>query len=307
MNAVINEISELGIVPVVVINSAEDAVLLAEALIRGGLPCAEVTFRTAAAEEAVRKIAENYPGMLLGAGTVLTIEQLDRAVAAGADFVVSPGLNPKIVKYCIDKNIPIIPGCANPSDVEAAIELGLDTVKFFPAEAIGGIKMLKAMSAPYGNVKFMPTGGINENNINDYLSFDKIIACGGSWMVTSELIAQNDFAEIERLTRRAVKKMLDLKISRVEINEKSGAAATEAAECFKRFFDGGTDILDFINSEQILEKGTIEVSASSVKRAVYHLRKNGVEFENGVTGELAYLKNSFGGFKVRIVKAAEKK
>ena len=196
MNPIIEQIGKIGIVPVIALESAEDARPLAQALCSGGLPCAEVTFRTDAAQEAIRIMAEEFPDMLVGAGTVLCVEQVDRAVSAGAKFVVSPGLNPKVVAYCQDKGIPILPGTANPSDVEAALEMGLEAVKFFPAEAAGGIKMIKAMSAPYGNVKFMPTGGINADNLKEYLDFEKVIACGGSWMVKKDLIKAGKFEEI---------------------------------------------------------------------------------------------------------------
>lgn len=204
MSNVLDQIHELGIIPVVVLDDAKDAEPLGRALCEGGLPCAEVTFRTAAAEESIRIMAEKFPEMLVGAGTVLTTEQVDRAVAAGAKFIVSPGLNPKVVKYCVDKGIPITPGTANPSDVEAALELGLKVVKFFPAEACGGLKMIKAMAAPYTEVKFMPTGGINPENVKEYLAFDKIIACGGSWMVKGDLIKAGNFEKIKELVAEAV-------------------------------------------------------------------------------------------------------
>ena len=158
MNSVIEEISKIGIVPVIALDDAKDAEPLAKALCKGGLPCAEVTFRTAAAEESIRIMSEKFPELLVGAGTVLTTEQVDRAVGAGAKFIVSPGLNPKVVAYCTSKNIPVVPGCSNPSDVEQAIELGLDVVKFFPAEAAGGLKMIKAMSAPYERKNSKKTG-----------------------------------------------------------------------------------------------------------------------------------------------------
>ena len=159
MNKVLEEFSKIGIIPVIALDNVEDAAPLAKALCDGGLPCAEVTFRTAAAEESIRIMSEQFPEMLVGAGTVLTTEQVDRAVNAGAKFIVSPGLNPKVVKYCVEKGIPVTPGCSNPSDVEVAIELGLDVVKFFPAEAAGGLSMIKSMAAPYTKMKFMPTGG----------------------------------------------------------------------------------------------------------------------------------------------------
>ena len=174
---VIAEIYKIGIVPVIALDDAKDAEPLAKALCKGGLPCAEVTFRTNAAEEAIRIIAGKFPDMLVGAGTVLTTEQVERAVGAGARFIVSPGLNPRVVRYCVERNIPIIPGISNPSDVEAALEMGIEVVKFFPAEASGGVEMMKAISAPYAKVRFMPTGGVNPNNLRDYLDFPKVIAC----------------------------------------------------------------------------------------------------------------------------------
>lgn len=207
MNNIFDDIKKLKIVPVIAIEDAKDARNLAQALIEGGLPVAEVTFRTSAAEESIRIMSENFPNMLIGAGTVLTTEQVDRAINAGAKFIVSPGLNPEVVKYCVDRDIAIIPGCATPSDIEQAIALGLSVVKFFPAEAAGGIKMIKAMSAPYSGIRFMPTGGINAGNINDYLSFDKVIACGGSWMVKSSMIKAGEFDKIKALTKEAVEKV----------------------------------------------------------------------------------------------------
>ena len=204
MNEVLEKIQEIGIVPVVVLDDAKDAAPLAKALCEGGLPCAEVTFRTAAAEESIRIMSEQFPEMLVGAGTVLTTEQVDRAVAAGAKFIVSPGMNPRIVKYCVEKGILITPGCANPSDIEQALENGLDVVKFFPAEPAGGLKMIKAMAAPYVEVKFMPTGGINQNNVRDYLAYDRILACGGSWMVKGDLVAAGEFDKIKELAAEAV-------------------------------------------------------------------------------------------------------
>ena len=203
MNEILTRIQEIGIIPVVVLDRVEDAIPLGKALCEGGLPCAEVTFRTEAAEEAIRVMSKEFPDMLVGAGTVLTTEQVERAVAAGAKFVVSPGLNPRIVKYCVEKGIVIVPGCANPSDIEQAQENGLEVVKFFPAEAIGGLKLIKAMAAPYVGVKFMPTGGINANNVREYLADDRIVACGGSWMVSGKMIKEGKFDEITALVKEA--------------------------------------------------------------------------------------------------------
>ena len=203
MNEVLMKIGQMGIVPVVVLNDVKNAVPLAQSLINGGLPCAEVTFRTEAAQQSIAEISKNFPQMFVGAGTVLTTEQVDRAVDAGAKFIVSPGFNPKVVEYCIKKGYPITPGIMTPTELEMALEFGLDVVKFFPAENAGGLKMIKAMAAPYTKMKFMPTGGINPQNVREYLQCDKILACGGSWMVKGDLINSGNFAEIEKLTKEA--------------------------------------------------------------------------------------------------------
>lgn len=203
MSTVAEKIAELGVVPVVVLEDAKDAAPLAKALVEGGLPCAEVTFRTAAAEESIKLMTAEYPDMFVGAGTVLTIDQVDRAVAAGAKFIVSPGFDPEIVDYCMEKNIPVFPGCVSPSEVAQAVKRGLKVVKFFPAEQAGGLAMLKAMAAPYTMLKFMPTGGINTKNLKEYLGFSKILCCGGSWMVKGDMIKNKEFDKITEMTREA--------------------------------------------------------------------------------------------------------
>ena len=200
---IFDQFAKIGIIPVVVLDDPKDAAPLAKALCENGLPCAEVTFRTAAAEETIRVMAREFPDMLVGAGTVLTTEQVDRAVNAGAKFIVSPGLNPKIVQYCIDKSIPITPGTQTPSEMEQALELGLKVVKFFPAEPAGGLNMIKAVAAPYTELKFMPTGGINAKNVRDYLAYGKIIACGGSWMVKKDLITAGKWDDVAALVKEA--------------------------------------------------------------------------------------------------------
>lgn len=194
---------DYAVVPVVVLNDADDAVPLADALIKGGLPCAEVTFRTVAAEESIRRICESFPDMLVGAGTVLTTEQVERAHKAGAKFIVSPGFDPEIIDYCISIGLPVLPGCITPSEIAQAVKRGLKVVKFFPAEQSGGVAMIKAMAAPYSMVKFMPTGGISTKNLADYLSCDKILCCGGSWMVKEDLIKSGSFDKITDMTREA--------------------------------------------------------------------------------------------------------
>ena len=205
MSTAAERFAELGVVPVVVLEDAKDAAPLAKALVEGGLPCAEVTFRTAAAEESIRIMASEYPDMFVGAGTVLTIDQVDRAVAAGAKFIVSPGFDPEIVDYCLSKDIPVFPGVITPSEVAQAVKRGLKVVKFFPAEQFGGVATIKAMAAPYVGLKFLPTGGVNAKNLENYLSCDKIVACGGSWMVKGDLVKAGKFDEIKSLTEEAVK------------------------------------------------------------------------------------------------------
>ncbi len=205
MSTVAEKFAGYGVVPVVVLDDAKDAAPLAKALVEGGLPCAEVTFRTAAAEESIKIMTSEYPDMFVGAGTVLTIDQVDRAVAAGAKFIVSPGFDQEIVDYCISKDIPVFPGCITPSEVAQAVKRGLKVVKFFPAEQFGGVATIKAMAAPYVGLKFMPTGGISAKNLENYLSCDKIVACGGSWMVKGDLVKAGKFDEIKALTAEAVK------------------------------------------------------------------------------------------------------
>lgn len=198
------KIAELKVVPVVVLEDAKDAAPLAKALCEGGLPCAEVTFRTAAAKDSIKAMTDAYPDMLVGAGTVLTTEQVDSAVEAGAKFIVSPGFDPEIVDYCLEKEIPVFPGCITPSEVAQAVKRGLRVVKFFPAEQFGGIATIKALSAPYVGLKFMPTGGISAKNLKDYLACKPIVACGGSWMVKKDLIQAGEFEKIKELTKEAV-------------------------------------------------------------------------------------------------------
>lgn len=245
---ILKAISQRGIVPVIKLNHAEDAVPLCGALERGGLPVAEITFRTAAAEESIRRVHGELPNVLLGAGTVLTIEQVDRAVQAGAAYIVTPGLNPNVVRHCLEIGIPVLPGCACPSDIERALELGLTAVKFFPAETIGGLAAIKAMSAPYGAVSFVPTGGIDEQKLPAYLAFPRVLACGGSWMVKEDWINAKDFAAVERATQGAVDAMLGFSLG--------------------------------LNSIQALAAGEpVTLSTHSPARAAFYLTERGIDPE----------------------------
>mgnify|MGYP001864321433 FL=1 len=308
---VLKEIQQIGIVPVVKIDNEKDALPLAKALMDGGLPCAEITFRTAAAKAAIRAITKAFPDMLVGAGTVLTKEQADDAIAAGAKFIVSPGLNPEIVQYCIEKGYPITPGCSSPSDVECALSFGLDVVKFFPAEAAGGLAMIKAMSAPYTGVKFMPTGGINAKNLKSYLDFDKIIACGGSWMVKADLINNGDFDAIRQLTKEAVHEML------IGINSADEKEAKQTAALFETMFgmqtrDAEKSVwcgkeVEVMKYNGYGQKGHIAILTNYLDRAVRYLSSKGFAFDEDskVYDEkgrltLIYLKADFGGFAVHL-------
>lgn len=301
----------------VVLNDAKDAAPLAKALREGGLPCAEITFRTEAAEESIRIMVQEYPDMIVGAGTVLTTEQADKAVEAGAKFIVSPGLNPKVVQHCQDKGIPIVPGVTNPGQIEQALELGLDTVKFFPAEASGGLNMIKSMSAAYTNMMFMPTGGINIKNLNEYLAFDKIVACGGSWMVKSDLIQNGSFEKIKELTREAVMTMLGFNLKHIGMNCKDAEEAEHAADRFQTLFGfmnkSGNDSvfagegIEMMKSPYLGKNGHIAVSVNSVPRAVEYLSRQGILF-NMETAKyqdgkliLLYLKEEIGGFAVHLI------
>ncbi|MSA03628.1 bifunctional 4-hydroxy-2-oxoglutarate aldolase/2-dehydro-3-deoxy-phosphogluconate aldolase [Lactonifactor sp. BIOML-A3] len=317
MHNVLEQIQKIGIVPVVVLKDAKDALPLAKALCEGGLPCAEVTFRTDAAEESIRIMANAFPEMLIGAGTVLTTEQVDRAVAAGARFIVSPGLNPDIVRYCKKKGVPITPGTSSPSDVEQALSLGLDVVKFFPAEACGGLNMIKAMAAPYTNMMFMPTGGISAQNLNSYLAFPKILACGGSWMVKGDLIDAGNFDTIRRLTRETVETMLGFELKHVGINCQNEEEADLTASSFEKLFGfakktGNSSVfagtaVEAMKSPYLGANGHIAIGTNSVARAVHYLESQGFTFNmdsakyKGDCINAIYLNGEIGGFAVHLV------
>ena len=319
MSEIMNELYSIGLIPVIKIENPDDAVPLAKALIDGGLPAAEITFRTASAAEAIKNISSAYPDMLIGAGTVLTTEQVDKAIEAGAKFLVSPGLNPKVTAYALSKGMPMLPGCSNPSDVEAALELGLSTVKFFPAEAAGGLKMLKAMAAPYGQLKFMPTGGISADNLLEYLKFNKIVACGGSFMVKDELVKEKKWDEITALTRNAVKVMLGLEFTHMGINSENKEEAVRGAKLFELMF-GMTnretskstfagEAFEFMHKKGPGRCGHIGIRTNFVDRAMAYFGRMGFAFDetsvayDDKTGKpkFVYFKDEICGFAVHLV------
>ncbi|GHV92890.1 hypothetical protein AGMMS50268_33930 [Spirochaetia bacterium] len=290
MHKVLEDLGKIGIIPVIKIDDPEKAVPLAKALIAGGIPCAEVTFRTAQGEEAIRRIAAEVPGILVGAGTVLTTDQVDRAIKAGARYIVSPGFNPRVVSYCIEKGIPVTPGCSNPSDIEMALEAGLEVVKFFPAEQAGGLDYIKAVAAPYPGLKFIPTGGINASNIGKYISYNKILACGGSWMVGADLINAGDFDRITALAREAVFNIFGFSVIHFGLNAQSAEAAQKAAALFNTFFgfplkDGNTSVFagDYIEIMKLPTApgahGHIGIGTNSIIRAQAYLEGLGVTFD----------------------------
>jgi len=319
MYAVLEELGKIGIVPVIKIDDVEKAVPLARALEAGGIPCAELTFRTAQGEEAIRRISKEAPEILTGAGTVLTCDQVDRAMNAGAKFIVSPGLNPKVVAYCIQKGVPVAPGCANPSDIEQALEFGLDVVKFFPAEQAGGLDYIKAISAPYPNLKFIPTGGINAANICTYIRFDKVLACGGSWMVGADLINAGDFDKITALSREAVLRMLGFRVAHIGINSGNETNAIKAAKLLYTLFgfpvkdgngsvfsgDGaehpaaGNPAIEFVKTSAPGVHGHIAVKTNSLPRAAAYLERAGITFDYDRTA--LYLKEVIPGFALCLV------
>jgi 2-dehydro-3-deoxyphosphogluconate aldolase/(4S)-4-hydroxy-2-oxoglutarate aldolase len=317
VNKILQKIGELGIVPVVKIEKAEDALPLGKALIDGDLPIAEITFRTSAAEESIKILTGKLPTLLVGAGTVLTIEQVKEAVSAGAKFIVSPGFNPKVVDYCIENSIPVTPGINNPTQIEMALERGIEVVKFFPAEASGGLPLLTSMSAPYSGIKFVPTGGINLNNLNSYLSNKKVHACGGSWMVKDNLISSGNFDEITRLTQEAVSTMLGFEFAHLGINEENQDKAFDSANQFSHLFyfpikEGISSIFagsgfEVTKNKYLGKYGHIAMATNDINRAITYLKMKNIsilpETAKEKEGKLKaiYLDKEISGFAIHLL------
>ena len=319
MDACIKELYRIGIVPVVALEDAADALPLGAALKKGGVSAIEVTFRTAAAADAIRLLTREMPELLVGAGTVLTKEQADAAIEAGAKFIVSPGFQPELVSYVLSKGVPMCPGTATPGEMEQAMALGLSAVKFFPAEQNGGAPMLKALSAPYRDLLFMPTGGVKLENLRTYLALDQVFACGGTWLATKDDIKAKAFDKITARTREAVKTMLNFRIKHVGINSKDEAEAKKTATLLCSIFDfdyNDTELSVFTGSAVEVMKfmgrgslGHIAIGADNVDRAEYYLRQRGFSFDestrrvdaSGRTTFL-YLKDEIGGFAFHLTK-----
>jgi 2-dehydro-3-deoxyphosphogluconate aldolase / (4S)-4-hydroxy-2-oxoglutarate aldolase len=317
MDDVLKKIYEFGLVPVVKIEKADSALPLGKALIKGDLPVAEITFRTSAAEESIKILARELPQLLIGAGTVLTVDQVKKATGAGAKFIVSPGFNPKVVDYCIENKIPVTPGLNTPTILEMALERGLEVVKFFPAESSGGIKFLKDMAAPYGGVKFIPTGGINADNLNTYLSYNRVHACGGSWMVKDDLISSGKFDEIARLVKEAVSRLLGFEFAHLGINEESEEGAIAATNDFSQLFNfpvkiGASSVfagtgLEVTKTPYLGKKGHIAIATNNMERAIAYLKRKSIstlpETAKEKDGRLqaVYIKKEISGFAVHLL------
>ena len=316
MQEAIEKMGEVGLVPVIAIHNADDAVLMAKALLAGDLPIAEITFRTKAAEEAIERIAAGVPEVMVGAGTVLTVDQTKRAVAAGAKFIVAPGFNEKVVDYCLQNNIPVTPGVNTASEIEKALEKGLEVLKFFPAEASGGLKTIKALAGPYATVRFYPTGGINPSNLTDYITYDRIFTCGGSWMVKSDLIAAKRFDEITRLCKEAIDLVLGFEFAHLGINtaneDKAMASANVFADLFAFPVRVGTSSV-FASSGIEINKsmglgahGHIAIRTNSLKRALAYLKRKGINMPGDMKMKngkpvAAYIDKEVTGFAIHLL------
>ena len=318
MNPIVERVYEIGIIPVIAFNSVDEAVPLCKALVAGGLPAAEVTFRTACAEDCIKKIHEEVPEMLLGAGTVLTIDQADRAMAAGASFIVSPGFDPNVTRHVIEKGGIMMPGTCSPGEMQQAMNLGCEAIKFFPAEANGGVAMLKNIGAALKTAKWMCTGGINAKNVNDYLAYDQIFAVGGTWMCKSDKIKAGAWDEITAMCKEAVDTMLGLELGHIGINSADEAEAAKTAETLGALLNmavkpGNSSIFVGKKEFEIMKKpgrgthGHIAIKTNNVDRAIYHLGLRGVKFDmdskvvkNGKTTAI-YMADEIAGFAIHLV------
>jgi len=312
----LEQISLAGLVSIIKVEKAEDAVPLCNALVAGGLPTAEITFRTSAAAEAIALVKQNVKECMLGAGTVLTVEQAKEAVDAGAAYILTPGFNPKVVEYCVTNNIPILPGCGCGGDVEAAIEFGLKAVKIFPAEALGGLKFIKALSGPYNKMKFVPTGGVNEDNMNAYLAQSCVLAVGGSWIAPADLIKAGEFDKIKNIASESVKRMLGFELKHIGINNPNAEDAMKGAKMLAAITGlpinesaGGAMVgseYEFIKGVKAGTHGHIAIGTNNITRAMWHLNRRGFELEQpllNAAGKVnaVYLKDEICGFAVHLL------
>ncbi|MCH3917607.1 MAG: bifunctional 4-hydroxy-2-oxoglutarate aldolase/2-dehydro-3-deoxy-phosphogluconate aldolase [Spirochaetia bacterium] len=312
------KVHEIGIIPVVKIDDAADAEALAGALIKGGIPAAEVTFRTAAAEEAIRRICKAYPEMLVGAGTVLSVENAAKAIAAGARFIVSPGYDETLVSWCLGKGIPICPGVCTPSDIQKGIAAGLSVLKFFPAEASGGVNMLKNLGGPFPSLKFMPTGGIGLQNVTDYAKAPNVLCVGGSWMVKSDLISSGNWEEITKKSKDAELALQGFSLVHVGINNADEQLASKAAKSFEAFGmvqkigKSSTfmdDKIELMHTSFYGANGHLGFSCIDVDRSIHYLaqfgftpRQESIRKDGKGATTVAYLEQEIAGFAIHLVR-----
>ena len=320
MNPIIEKVYQIGIIPVIAFNSVDEALPLCKALSDGGLPAAEVTFRTACAEDCIRLIHKEMPDMLLGAGTVLTKDQVDRAMDAGASFIVSPGFDPNVCAYVYEKGGLMMPGTCSAGEMQQAMNLGCEAIKFFPAEANGGVNMLKNIGGALKTAKWMCTGGINAKNVNEYLGYDQIFAVGGTWMCKSDVIKAQQWDKITAMCKEAVDTMLGLKLVHIGINAGSEDEAMAIANLLggllsMKVAPGNSSIFVGNKEFEIMKQpgrganGHIAIGCNNVDRAIYHLSRRGVKFDldsknvkNGKTIS-CYLADEIGGFAFHLVQA----
>lgn len=318
MHEIMKTIGDIGLVPVIKIEDAKKAVPLGRALAKGGIPVAEVTFRTAAAEDSIRAMAAECPELLVGAGTVINVELAKKAIGAGAKFVVAPGFNPSVVDYCIERGVPVLPGCNNPSLIEAGLEKGLEVFKFFPAEASGGVAVIDALIGPFGGIKFVPTGGIDASNVGDYAKRDSILAIGGSWMVKADLVAADKWDEISVLCEKAVAAVHGFSFAHMGLNQTDEAECRATVGLFGKMGfemkEGSKSI--FAGAEFEVMKmpfrgssGHIGIKTYNIERALAYLGRFGFagveETAARDKGKLKviYLDKEIGGFAVHLMKA----
>lgn len=321
MKETLKHITDVGILPIITISEPLDAIPIGQALYDGGIPVVVITFRNDKGAECINLITKAIPDMIVGAGTVLSTEQVDRAIEAGAKFISSPAINPEVVSYCEEKQIPILPGAASPSNIEKAITLGLEHMEFFPAEANGGVKGLEAISAPYPKARFVPLGGINNDNMVEYLADPKVFAVAGDWFVKEEWIRFKDYEAIENAARDAVAIMLDFEIDHIALNFPKDDAALYAAEEFAELF--GYDVkktadntgyfagkyFETMKPNSLGTSGHIAINTNSVERAKAHLERKGLTFNNSLTEyledgsiRLCVLDKEIGGFAIQIIR-----
>lgn len=289
MSEILQTIFKIGVVPLIVLEDPADAVPFARALVAGGMPVAEVTFRTAAAREIIAAMAQEVPEILVGAGTVHTVEQARVAVEAGAKFIVTPGFNPDVVRWCVANKVEVVPGTVSPADIEQAMFFGLTTCKFFPAEAYGGVKTLKALAGPYANIRFLPTGGVSRENMAEYLALPNVLAVGGSFMVPDTLVKAKKWDEITALCREIVLQILDFKLLHVGMNtkdaEESQAIANRLAGLFglgvtetpTAYFAGS--MFEVIKGNFKGSMGHIAIQTGDIARAYAYFKRCGVSFD----------------------------